>query len=148
MEVEGAEHHKLTVCTYEMFGTAMLVFNILVSGGDAVAGSLTAFAIICVLAPVTGAHFNPAISIGVYVSRIDFRHDLGFFLIILVSQFVGAFLGMALSIAVLYSTSNTEGQWLVIPEFVPLLCPKGVEDGEVVIPCDLNGTRHVQAFLI
>jgi len=69
MEVEGASNYKLTVCLYELLGTAILVFNILVSGGNAIVGPFTVFSVILVLAPVTGAHFNPAVTIGVYISR-------------------------------------------------------------------------------
>ena len=73
MEVRGAETKKCAVFTYEMLGTAILVFNILVSGGEPAAGALTLFSVILVLNPVTGAHFNPSVTIGVYISRMNYR---------------------------------------------------------------------------
>ena len=147
MEVEGANKHKLAVFTYELLGTAVLVFNILVSNGDAIVGPLTVFLIILVLAPVTGAHFNPAVTIGVYISRSKFRQDILFFFIMIFAQIIGGILALVLSVLALYSMNNPEGQWLVIPDLVPILCPIGIEQGTIT-PCDLSGNRHIQAFAI
>ena len=83
MEIEGAEKHKLAVFMYEMLATTVLVFNILVSNGDAIVGPLTVFLIILVLVPVTGAHFNPAVTIGVYVSRNKLRKEFLFFVLMI-----------------------------------------------------------------
>ena len=67
MEIEGASSHKITVIIYEFFGTAFLAFAVLMSKGDALAVVLTVFAVILVAGPVSGAHINPAVSIGIFI---------------------------------------------------------------------------------
>ena len=129
MEVEGANEHKFSVFIYELLGTAVLVFNILVSNGDAIVGPLSVFLIILVLAPVTGSHINPAVTIGVYVSRCKFRQDFLFLLLMIFAQILGGMVAIVFSILALYSKDNPEGQWLVIPDLVPILCPIGIEAG-------------------
>ena len=149
MEVRGADQYKCSVFTYEMFGTAILVFNILVSGGEPIVGAITVFAVILVLNPVTGAHFNPSVTIGVYISRMEYRRELAFFLLMILAQFVGAAIGALLAVAALFSLDNPEGQGIIIPELTVLLCPIGIKDGAAQKNfCDTNNDRHVQAFLI
>lgn len=61
---------------YEFFGTALLVYAVNVSYGDgvdpfvdqfAIVGMI--FALILLAGPITGAHFNPAVTTGVLVSN-------------------------------------------------------------------------------
>ena len=46
MEVPGGDRHKGRVCVYEFFGTAALVFAVLVSDGEKTAVPFVLFAII------------------------------------------------------------------------------------------------------
>ena len=69
MEVDGAENHKLKVCIYELFGTAFLAYAVLTSAGNSIAVGFTVFVIILILGPITGAHMNPAVTIGVFTTR-------------------------------------------------------------------------------
>ena len=85
MEVEGASNHKLKVAIYELIGTAFLIYAILVSGGDAVAVPFTVFIIILALGPITGAHMNPAVTIGVYVASAKPCKNLVFCIIIIIA---------------------------------------------------------------
>jgi len=61
---------------YEFFGTALLVYAVNISynfGGDPTVNqfgiSFMIFALILLAGPITGAHFNPAITTGVLVSN-------------------------------------------------------------------------------
>lgn len=57
---------------YEFMGTAFLLYSINMSatfyfGQFGIA--FTLFAVILIGGPITGAHFNPAVTLGVYVSN-------------------------------------------------------------------------------
>jgi len=66
MEVEGGTKRKGVVALYEAIGTAILVFAIIVSTGNAYAVTLSLLIAIVMCGPITGAHFNPAVTFGVY----------------------------------------------------------------------------------
>ena len=145
MEVEGASNHKLMVCAYEFLGTAFLAYAVLVSGGKDVAVAFTVFVIILVIGPITGAHMNPAVTIGVYVSRIKYGQDALFFLLIMVAQCLGGFFGMLWAYGSLYTSDlGTGGK--IYPAWVPALCPVGVDDLELGFACAVNKSRSFQTF--
>jgi len=52
---------------YEALGTALFTYCIIVSTANAVAASLGLFAMIVIFGSVTGGHFNPAVTIGVFL---------------------------------------------------------------------------------
>jgi glycerol uptake facilitator-like aquaporin len=65
MEIEGATNRRFTVCLYEVIGTAILLYAILVS--NSLTGGIFSLMIgICLAAPISGAHFNPAITLAIY----------------------------------------------------------------------------------
>lgn len=95
MEVPGGHRNKGLVCLYEALGTATLLMSInMTSGYNPYAISITIFAAIVVFGSVCGAHFNPAVTIAVLIKNGNFSKDLPFALLIIVSQIVGAFLGI------------------------------------------------------
>lgn len=49
-----------------MIGTALFVYGILVSGGNAIGVPMSLLTCILIFGGVTGGHFNPAVSIGVW----------------------------------------------------------------------------------
>ena len=55
------------VIVYELLGTLLLVYAIISTGGNTIGVCMTFFLLLQILGPVTGAHMNPAISVGVYV---------------------------------------------------------------------------------
>jgi glycerol uptake facilitator-like aquaporin len=69
MEVPGGEKNKMIVCIYEAFGTALLLIavNWGSNSGQAAAVSITLFINIMIFGGASGGHFNPAVSIGVYI---------------------------------------------------------------------------------
>ena len=52
---------------YEVFGTAMLVFAINAATNHPFGIALVLFESILIAGPICGAHFNPAVTIGVYI---------------------------------------------------------------------------------
>ena len=47
-------------------------------------------------APITGAHFNPAVSIAVYLTRGEYSKNIRMLLVMIIAQVFGAFLGISL----------------------------------------------------
>lgn len=96
----------------EVFGTMLLViFGAgIASRGDSlwtgsVAFGLILMALIVVLGPISGGHFNPAVSIGLFINK---KIDLKNFLLYLVAQFVGATIGGAL-LFLIFNDGNSIG---------------------------------------
>ena len=54
---------------YEFIGTFFLVAVINATGGSAIAIGLSLFFLLVLGGPITGAHYNPAITIGVLINR-------------------------------------------------------------------------------
>lgn len=66
---------------YEFIGTAFILFALNVSAGNPVAVVFTIFAMILMAGPITGAHFNPAVSIGVLLCSLDIIQNIPVFLL-------------------------------------------------------------------
>lgn len=72
MEVPGGHENKLYVGLYEFFGAALLIFvvNASQSGGfPPIAIGLGLFAGISMFGKVSGAHFNPAVSVAIFIEK-------------------------------------------------------------------------------
>jgi glycerol uptake facilitator-like aquaporin len=88
MEVNEGKRNKKIVCTYEAIGTALLMYAVNLSSGSPFAKfgiSFTVFALILIAGPVSGAHFNPAVTLGVYISNVHWKEDWGFCLLIMLA---------------------------------------------------------------
>lgn len=60
---------SLVVMFYEFIGTSMLVFAIILTRGDAFGVGATLFLALLLAGPVSGGHFNPAITLGVLINK-------------------------------------------------------------------------------
>jgi len=67
MEIENGKNHKFIVCAYELFGTAFLVYCLNLSDGNSMAIAFTLFSLMVLCGKISGAHFNPSVTIGVYI---------------------------------------------------------------------------------
>jgi len=61
------------------------------------------FALLLIGGPITGAHFNPAVTLGVYISNVKWREDWSICLLMMLSQCFGAIWGVSLAWLSLYS---------------------------------------------
>ena len=146
MEVDGASDHMIMVAIYELLGTSMLCYAVLVSTGNPEAVAFTVFTLILILGPVTGAHMNPAVTIGVYVTKMKYINDLFFMITIIIAQCIGGFLAIGMAVASLYKQDLIDDK-LIIPSWIPFLCPLSA-DPEFEGQCDKgSGGRHLQTFL-
>lgn len=84
MEVEAARGHYGIVFIYEFFASALLIYMINIGAGSpllAFSACLCVFTIIIFLAPITGAHFNPAVSAGLFWCQPNKKKNLPMYLV-------------------------------------------------------------------
>ena len=82
MEVKGGDDRKVVVMLYEMFGTALFIFGVIMTSNAATI-PFSLFASIIIFGAVTGGHFNPAVTLGVYVAEgKDYGKNLAFLVMI------------------------------------------------------------------
>ena len=143
MEIDGGSSHKITVCIYEFLGTAFLAFAVLMSKGNAYAVVFTVFSVILVAGPVSGAHINPAVSIGVFIQQRKFGQDIVMLVLIIVAQILGAMFAIIMTFGCLYDP-NIDSP-VVSPATVPLLCP--TSSSLLASGCDTTSSYHFQVFL-
>lgn len=101
MEVPGGSKNKAWVLISELLGTAMLAaaFN---WGGTSentpVCVGLSLFAMAQVFGPISGGHFNPAVTIAIFIKHRHYLCGPAFVysLLIITAQTIGAMLGCAI----------------------------------------------------
>ena len=106
MEVPKHENKWILVPVYEMLGTSLFIYSILVSHSNPLAVVVGLFSSIIIFGGITGGHFNPAVSIGVYLSNGKYMKQLLFLILIIVGQFIGACLGFGLAFLSLYESDG------------------------------------------
>ena len=134
MEVKNNPHSLLTVMVCETIGTAFFIYAILMTEA-AVAIPFMLFASIMIFGAVSGGHFNPAVTLGVFLGQgEDYGKNFVYMILVWVSQFLGGGLAMGLSYLSLYQTQPPPTK--VPAELVSRLCPQQYPmiDGEA--DCD------------
>ena len=96
------------VALYELLGTAFIMYAVVVTNGSYSAGISITLAMMVIAWNVSGGHFNPAITVGVYVSEKDFGGNALIAIIMIVAQFAGAFLGLLFGYLALVSSEYME----------------------------------------
>ena len=61
-------HKKFIVYIYEFLGTAIIMYSLMMSFGNYVLTCSVTLILMLIAWDVSGAHFNPAITLGVFVS--------------------------------------------------------------------------------
>ena len=119
MEVSGAENRVGTVFVYEMLGTALFVYSILLTNNP-ISISFSLFASILIFGAITGGHFNPAVTLGVYISEAKWRKNISWLILVILAQIAGGFLAMGLTDLTLFK----DGIGNIQPSNVAKLCPQ------------------------
>ena len=130
METDNKDK-KIGVFVYEFLGTAFVMYALIIGNGYFVPAALaTNFAMMCIAYNVSGGHFNPAISVGMFIANKQFGNDLLPLLLMIGGQFAGAFFGILLGFfAVIdkeYQESltddkhaNVPSKWVSFDAFLP-----------------------------
>lgn len=129
METPTGHDRKGLVCFYEFLGQILFMYIVLVGGGSGsdtwgISGPLALFAIVNIFGGVSGGHFNPAVTLGVYVREAKWAENFIFMIMIIASQLAGALVGMLLSYLVL--RIPVAGEYDVLNTSVPFLLPSTV----------------------
>ena len=91
---------------FEMLGTALFIYGIIMTG-TAASIPFSLFASILIFGAITGGHFNPAVSLGVYIAEgKNYLENLPFLMMIWLGQFLGGGLAMGFSFLSLYETDK------------------------------------------
>ena len=134
MEVKGGHNRKCTVMICECLGTALFIYGIIMTG-TASTIPFSLFASILLFGAITGGHFNPAVSLGVFLGEgKNYGENFGFLMLIWLGQFLGGGLAMGLSYLSLYDTQPPPTT--VPAALVPRLCPQEYPVHEGITDCD------------
>uniref|UniRef100_A0A7S3I0K4 Aquaporin n=2 Tax=Choreotrichia TaxID=141411 RepID=A0A7S3I0K4_9SPIT len=153
MDSERGHSRKLLVAGYEFLGQIFFMYIATVSGVSGsdtwgIAGPLGLFVVVNIFGGISGGHFNPAVTLGVYVREAKFAENLVFMLMYIVAQVCGAIVGCLL--ATLTSRIRYQGEFKV-PLAAPLLLPskftKGYdEEGNEIslLPALMDGSAEFE----
>ena len=104
MEANG-HGRKGTVLACEFLGTAFFIFGIMMTNLP-ITIPFSLLASVVIWGDITGGHFNPAVTIGVFVSRKQYAEDFLFMALIMIAQICGGFFAIALAWAGLYDNPD------------------------------------------
>ena len=146
MEVPGGEKTKVWVLISELFGTAFLAAAVNwggTSNSTAICAGLTIFIMALVFGPISGGHFNPAVSVAILIKH---RHkncgpSIGYFFLIIIAQILGAMLGCAICLMGFPLGAQSGNKIPVEGHYLTQLCPHGGN-------CNDNGKLIGQVFLV
>lgn len=113
----------LVIAMYEMAGTFVLASAMNATNANAYGVPLVLFLLYKIAYPMTGAHFNPSVTIGVYINTWNtdlWKHNTIQASVMIFSQILGAIFGMEIWKAVL---EEFDGQGNSIYEDIPYLLP-------------------------
>lgn len=89
---------------YEFLGTAVITYSFTMTGKEPFLRSVVYLAMYLFAMHVSGAHFNPATSLAVYLSEKGFekrKGNLRYLLLVMLVQVLGAYLGVLISFLLL-----------------------------------------------
>jgi len=125
------------VLGFEALGTAFLVYFAINAHQEPVAVALALFVSYLLFAPISRGHFNPAISLGVWLGELAeedvdengkkrekaWGKEILDFLLRILAQFIGGVVGALMSFGVL-ARHRADGTFGVNPVYIVKLCPK------------------------
>ena len=92
----GNKDKKIGVIAYEFIGTAFIMYAMMMFNGLYAPTMGMTCAMTALAWNVSGGHFNPALTIGMYVAEKDFGGNALIAGLMIAAQFCGAFFGVLL----------------------------------------------------
>ena len=74
MEIAGSDKRVHIVALYELIGTTLFVYSILLTNNP-ISIAFSLFASIIIFGSITGGHFNPAVTLGVYIKEAQWAKN-------------------------------------------------------------------------
>lgn len=108
MESDVGRKYKLYTFVYEFLCTGLILYAINVSYGNPIAIIFTIFAAVLICGPITGAHFNPAVSTAVLISHTEPVKALPMYFLMVFAEICGAFFGTFIAYLSLMNTEVTD----------------------------------------
>jgi glycerol uptake facilitator-like aquaporin len=93
----------LFMVLYEYFGMVLFIVALNCSRNNAAVAALGLFVAATLTGRVSGGHFNMAITFAVYLMEGKFKKNLPIALLVIITDIIGAFTGMAIAIGFLGS---------------------------------------------
>lgn len=105
---------------YEFVGTALLVIAVNATGGNAVGIGLTLFFLLLLGAPITGALYNPAVALGVFINKPMSANQFGMMCWWILAEILGGLFGMGICYAAMQNDElPTEAKAAAFPHLTP-----------------------------
>ena len=92
MEAKGHDR-MFTVLLLEFIGTALFIWGIICTKTP-VSIPFSLFASVVIFGDITGGHFNPAVTLGVFTSLGEYGKNFMFCILIMLAQFCGGMAAM------------------------------------------------------
>jgi len=99
--------HTAIICLYEAMGTFILVSAVNSTAGNPTAIGLVLFLLLLIAAPISGGHFNPATTLGVFINKDASVAGFINVFFVISAQFVGAVGGMFFIYSLLDNNKDT-----------------------------------------
>ena len=93
MECDTAGKTKYVTFIYEFLCTGLILYAINVSYGNPIAVVFSILAAVLIAGPVTGAHFNPAVSTACLISHTTPIKALPMYFLMVAAEILGALFG-------------------------------------------------------
>lgn len=93
---------------YEFVCTGLLVICINATHGDAAAIGLCVFFLLLTAGPLTGGHFNPAVSLGVFINKPMTLESCVHLLNLWLAQILGGLVGMCMIYSMISNSDQTQ----------------------------------------
>ncbi len=90
----------LAVLAYEFCGSALMVYAFNFSGDNGLTRSLAYLIGFFFAVTVSGAHFNPATTLAVFVYEKNFKEHAKFLILYILAQVAGSYAGVLISFSI------------------------------------------------